>query len=623
MEVETAMGPADHTSVQEVSPSRPKGELLQEGFDFQRKGDFAAAEASYRRILDADPLDGDALYLVGFLYHQQGDNARAVPHLVEAVAQRPCEPMFLKGLGDALLAGGQRDRARECYLRAVSADPTFVGGLIALGEIEAVDHNLEDAVRWFRTAIDKDPKSVRGYVGLGRVLRDLENYEGAERCLRLGITLEPDSFEAIATLGEVRMKQGYHAEAEACFRHALDLRPGVPQVLNNLGSALKEQGRPAEAIPVYLDAYEREPQQAAVSFNLGGAYSALGRRDEAIRWYDRATAVAPDYAEAHANKSLLLLQAGDFRRGWKEYQWRFKINDPRQKIDARVLPGPEWDGGAFDGKTLLVRSEQGAGDMIQFCRYLPLVKARGGRVILETHRRLSRLLKNVDGADRIITIAETANTPFDLWTPLLSIPAFFTHSLESIPCAKTYLSPEAELVAATRIHVARERFAVGLCWQGNREYVGDRERSLHLSALEPLLRLPGIRFYSLQKGDGVDQIAALPESLRPEDLGSRLDNGGDGFVETAAAMMHLDLVISTDTAIPHLAGALGRPVWLLLSSNPEWRWFQAGDRSPWYPSMTLFRRADGEPWDALVQRVAERVQEHHLTWQRIQTQEGA
>ncbi len=582
-------------------PSRE--ELLQAGFEAQRNGDLGAAERRYRQVLETDPLDADALFLLGFLCHQQKDDASALPFLMEAVSQRPQEPLFLKGLGDALLTDGQRERAKDCFLRATSNDPLFMDSLLALGELAASGKDPEEAVQWFRRAAEIEPQSAAAYLGLGFALRDLGNFDGAERCLRVSLSLNPASAEAAAGLGEVRMKQGSVAEAESLFRKSLTLRPSSPQVLNNLGSSLKEQGRIAEAISVYLEAHAREPLEAAVAFNLGGAYSAIGDATGAIHWYDRATALNPEYAEAHANKSLLLLASADFGRGWDEYRWRFKISDQRQKIDARTFPVPEWEGESFVGKTLLVRSEQGAGDMIQFCRYLPQVKERGGQVILETHRRLSRLLKNVAGADAVVTIAETSQTPFDLWVPLLSIPRLFTHSIETIPSAISYLQAETTLVESTGALLSPAGLNVGLCWQGNTEYVGDRDRSMPLRALEPLLDVAGVRFYSLQKGAGAEQLGALSPRNAIADLGSTLDKGGDGFVDTAALMMHLDLVISTDTAIPHLAGALGRPVWLLLSENPEWRWFRDGDRSPWYPSMRLCRRQPGEAWEGLLQRV--------------------
>ena len=587
---------------------RPREEHLQAGFAAQRNGDLAAAERWYLKALDVDPLDADALYLLGFLCHQRKESDRALSYLMEAIAQRPQEPLFLKGLGDVFVAAGQRERARELFLRASSIDPSFVDSLVALGELAASGKNLEEAVHWFHQAVDQEPRSAAAFVGMGFAFRDLDNLDGAERCLRVGLSLKPDSPEAMAGLGEVKMKQGHFAEAETLFRRSLALRPSSPQVLNNLGSSLKEQGRPADAISVYLDAYAREPNEAAIPFNLGGAFSAVGDIDNAIRWYDRATAVNPEYAEAHANKSLLLLASADFNRGWDEYRWRFKIKDTRQKIDARTFPVPEWNGEPFEGKTLLIRSEQGAGDMIQFSRYLPLVKARGGEIILETHPRLLRLLKNVEGADRVITIAETSRTRFDLWAPLLNVPGFFTHSMESIPAADTYLSAEAGLIDAMQSLPFAGTFNVGLCWQGNREYIGDRDRSVPLQALEPLLDVAGARFYSLQKGAGSEQLGTLPRCSAITDLGSTLDNGGDGFVETAAVMKHLDLVISTDTAIPHLAGALGRPVWLLLPMNPEWRWFRGGDRSPWYPSMRLFRRQSGEEWEDLLRRVAQELE---------------
>jgi tetratricopeptide (TPR) repeat protein len=584
--------------------TQPTTERLSLGFNFQRDGDFQRAESFYRDVLAADPLNPDALYLLGFLCHQLGKEEEALAHLQEAAAQRPQEALFSKTLGDVYLALGEDERARQLFVRALSVEPSSLESCIALGHLEARQKKPEEAVRWFRRGIEIDVSSPDAYLGLGCALRDLENYDGAERCLKIAVSLKPQASEALAALGEVEMKRQQFAEAEALFRQSLSLRPGIPGVLNNLGSALKELGRPTDAIPVFLEAYRLNPAEPAVPFNLGGTWSALGNMDEAIRWYDIATEAHPDYAEAHANKAILLLSAGDFARGWEEYEWRFRIRDKRQKIDTRTFPVPQWRGEALEGKTLLVRSEQGAGDMIQFCRYLPLLKALGGRILFETAPRLARLFRNVEGADAIVPTSKTPETTFDLYVPLLSVPRYFTPDVGAIPARRKYLAAEPELMAATADLIPPEGLTVGISWQGNPEFVGDRSRSLALREFESLLRLPGVRFYSLQKGFGVEQLADLPPGLEVQDLGSHLDEHGDAFVETAAVVTHLDLVISTDTALPHLAAALGRPTWLLLDAHPEWRWCPGDERTPWYPTMRLFRRSDHESWNEVLRRVS-------------------
>ena len=581
--------------------------LLLSGFAAQQAGDLDGAESLYRRALEARPDDADARYLLGFLHHQRGDDDQALSLILEAVAQRPEEALFLKGLGDVFRNTGHQDRARECYARAVTLNRSFVDPLVALGELSSSKGNLKDAVDWFRRAINVDSTCARAYLGLGCAFRELNNLEGAERCLKIAAELKPTSVEAIAALGEVAMKRRHFWDAESLFRKSLNLRPLSSLVMNNLGSALKEQGRVAESIPLYLEAAERAPNEPSIAFNLGCAHGVLGETGEAIRWYDRATDLKPDYAEAHANKSLLLLASADFVNGWEEYEWRFKIKDERQKIDRRTFPAPLWDGSPFPGRTLLVRSEQGAGDMIQFSRYLPLAKALGGCVILETGKRLRRLLQQVEGADQLVTISETLHTNFDIWIPLLSLPKYFTRSITEIPSSRSYLRAEPELLASTAELIDRGSFTVGLCWQGNREYVGDGDRSMPFNDFAALFAVPGVRFYSLQKGFGSEQLDESQYAASVEDIAARLDTGADRFVDSAAAIMHLDLVISVDTAIAHLAGALGRPVWLLLSPNAEWRWFRDTEESPWYPTMRLFRRRSSETWSALLERVSHRL----------------
>lgn len=245
--------------------------------------------------------------------------------------------------------------------------------------------------------------------------------------------------------------------------------------------------------------------------------------------------------------------------------------------------------------------------MIQFSRYLPLAKTLGGRVIFETGKHLRRLLQHVEGADQLVTVSETPHTNFNFWIPLLSLPKYFTRSIAEIPSCDSYLRAEPELVDSTAELIDKGAFTVGLCWQGNREYVGDGNRSMPFNDLAALFAVPGIHFYSLQKGFGSEQLDESPHAASVEDIAARLDAGADRFIESAAAIMHLDLVITVDTAIAHLAGALGRPVWLLLSPNAEWRWFRDTEDSPWYPTMRLFRRRTSETWSALLERVSRQL----------------
>ena len=314
-----------------------------------------------------------------------------------------------------------------------------------------------------------------------------------------------------------------------------------------------------------------------------------------MKWYRKAA----EQGDAHAQRNLgmMYLMHGDFEHGWSEYEWRFKVKDLHQRmIDRREFRQPIWDGSAFPGKSLLVRSEQGAGDMIQFARYLPMVKERGGTVLLESRPYLQRLLRQIKGVDSIVDWTNVSDGRADFVISIMSLPSIFTHTEQEIPATVPYLEPEKALVESVGSRIDSPRIRVGVCWQGNKDFPNDRYRSCGLERLKPILNVPGIQFYSLQKGYGSEQLGQVSGGDEIVDL-SCVDDGSDAFVGTAAAMNHLDLIITVDTSIAHLAGALGRPTWVLLHKPAEWRWLMDRTTSPWYPTMRLFRQKDTGGWD--------------------------
>jgi hypothetical protein len=323
----------------------------------------------------------------------------------------------------------------------------------------------------------------------------------------------------------------------------------------------------------------------------------LGRPEAALQALERAIALAPDYADAHWNRALTLLLAGDFAQGWPAYEWRWRATGMREPD----LAAPRWDGGPLDGQTILLHAEQGLGDSIHFVRYAPLVAARGGRVIVQCPAPLARLLATCAGVARVIPRGEPL-PPFELQAPLMSLPGLLNTRLDNIPAEVPYLAPPAGAGAAAQAALAAlaalgARRTVGVVWAGNPAHENDRNRSCPARCFAAL-GAPERALVSLQKGAGADDIAAIPGAL---DLGPRLED----FAATAAAIARLDLVIAVDTATAHLAGALGRPVWLLLPHAPEWRWQLRRDDSPWYPTMRLFRQERPGDWPGVFERVGE------------------
>jgi len=406
------------------------------------------------------------------------------------------------------------------------------------------------------------------------------------------IALDPESASTHYNLGVAQAQLGRHKEALASFDAAVALKPDYAEALNNRGNVLSDLTRPDDALASYDRALVSKPEYAEAHSNRGNLLASLGRIEEALAGFERAIALKPDYADAHWSLSLSLLQAGRWQRGWREYEWRKRKREP---IAARDLPRPLWLGqDDLDGKRLFLYWEQGFGDTIQFCRYAKLAEAAGARVILSVQPPLRRLLAQLSPTIEFIRTDRIPDS-FDYHAPLMSLQLAFATTAETIPAAIPYLAAEPERVEHWRRRLGEGGVRVGISWQGSTGKM-DRGRSVRLSELYPLARIPGIRLISLQKNVGTEQLEDVPDGVSIETLGDEFDAGPHGFLDTAAVMESLDLVITCDTAIAHLAGALGRPAWVALKKVPDWRWLLQGSDSPWYPTLRLFRQREPGEW---------------------------
>lgn len=414
------------------------------------------------------------------------------------------------------------------------------------------------------------------------------------------LRINPNFPEACYNLGVVLERQGQLDQAITAFQQAITLKPDYAQAHNNLGNALCSQGRLDEAIAACRQATILQPNFAEAHCDLGSALHEKGDRAAAIAAYRRALACNANLPEAHYNLAQLLLLQGDFAPGWTEQEWRgLSKNFPSRRQN---FPQPQWDGSALAGRTILLHLEQGYGDVLQFVRYVPMVAARGGTVILACVPELRRLLKDTPGVMRWLMDGEPLPT-FDVHCPLLSLPLAFGTSLQNIPQTVPYLHADAQDTARWREVLAADTqaFKVGLVWAGRPTHINDRNRSLSLNALAPLAQVPGVSFYSLQKGPASQQALTPPPGLSLIDHTAELKD----FADTASLIANLDLVISVDTAVVHLAGAMAKPVWTLLPSMPDWRWLLDRDDSPWYPTMRLFRQSSRGDWAGVITQVTQ------------------
>ncbi|CAO3453493.1 hypothetical protein [Azospirillum argentinense] len=489
------------------------------------------------------------------------------------------------------------------HRRALVLDPASIDAFHALAMEPLGRDAPEEAVGPLLRCAVLDPSGTFHRFHLAHALLMRQRYGEAEGVLRELVRLAPDDHRARANLGIALKNLGRHDAAVGAGRRALALAPAEPGVLSNLGLALSlRTGGDEEAARVLHRAVAVAPDFPSARLNLGLVFSKLRRIAEAEAQCRRVLDSDPNHAEAHTLLGTCLLLRGELEAGFREYEWRTRLAD--RQVTPRGLPTPVWDGGNPEGLTILLHDEQGLGDGIQFVRYAPLLRRRGARVIVECNDRLVRLFATLPGVDGIVGRSD-ATPPHDAHAALLSLPHRLGTTLATVPANVPYLRAEPALAAAWATRMGspsglRTELRVGLVWAGNPDFKDDRRRSPGLAALRPLLDVPGVTVFGLQKGAGrqdLERCGPLPPSFI--DLGAEITD----FADTAAIMENLDLVISSCTAPAHLAGALGRPVWTLLPDNADWRWLERGDTTPWYPTMRLFRQTAPGDWASVVAAV--------------------
>lgn len=491
---------------------------------------------------------------------------------------------------------GKLAEAEQLCQQIVSADRNHFDAVHVLAVVQAALGKRELALVNYDRALALQPDHADALSNRGSVLLALNRYDDSLKSYDRAIDARPVFPEAFSNRGIALEKAGRLDEALASYDRALVLRPDFVEALYNRGNVLKTLKRYDEAMTSYDRAIALRPGHADAHNNRGQVLRELMRYDEALACYDRALASQPQNIMAHCNAAALRLLLGDFGRGWTDYEWRWLKDSVI--LSNRIFPQPLWRGEDIAGKTILLHSEQGLGDTIQFCRYVPLVAARGARVILEVQQPLHALMTGLSGATQIITKGNPF-PEFDIHCPLLSLPLAFGTRLETIPFANAYLAAPTRRAMdwQTRLGV-KQRPRIGLAWSGRAGHARDRERSIGLSAFLPLLEI-GATIVSLQKEVRAEDAIILKERGDILHAGEEL---GD-FSDTAALMSQLDLIISVDTSVAHLAGALGKPVWILLTHEPDWRWLLDRDDSPWYPTARLFRQDDTRSWNSVIAHI--------------------
>jgi len=642
--------------------------LIRNAVAAHRQGRLAEAEALYRDALARDPQSFDALHLLGVIQGQRLNHAEAIALLSRALEIRPNHAAAHCNLGVALRGAGRSRDALASFDHALQRDPASLDALCNRGhalrdlgdwpaalasyeaalrvrpdQIEALYHRadaltrldrLEEAVAAYDDALRLRPEFPEASYNRGNALFNLGRVQEAVDSYQDAVRARPDEPRFLNNLGNALRVLGRLPEALESFERALALRPDYAEAHSNRGNALQALNRVPEALACYDRAIELAPDFADAHCNRGAALTALWRLDEAVASYDRALQIAPDhpevhsnrgtalvdlghireglasyeralalkpdFADAHVNLGMALLLVGDFRRGWVEFDWRWQQASELAKSRPE-LSGPHWVGeDPLSGKSILLWCEQGAGDSIQFCRFAPMLKAQGATVLLWTHSALESLMASLDGVDRVLKSGEAVPVT-DYHCPLLSLPRALDVDPDALPAEQAYLYADPERIAGwTGLLGPRGRPRVGLAWSGNPDHKNDRHRSIPLQHFVAILQ-GTCEFVCLQK-DVREQDRPFLEQC--PDLRWFGDDIRD-FEDTAALLLHMDVVISVDTSIAHLAGALGRPVWILLSHIPDWRWLLDRDDTPWYPTARLFRQPRPGDWQSVLAEVTQ------------------
>jgi tetratricopeptide (TPR) repeat protein len=648
--------------------SSAEAQLFRETFRLHESGHYADAERNYEALLAAHPDNFDLLQLLGALKHSTGKIDDAVALMERALSINPDDPDVLNNLGNAFYARKEYARARSCYERAIEMKPGFVqaqyncaNALLELNSYSEAIEKYESAIRLqpnhaealfglaraqrksgdagraiksYERAITAKPDYSEAYNNLGVLLGEAERYEEALETFNRAVALRPNYTEAYCnragtlgnlgrmnealsdcdcaialqpTLAEAHYNKGMilselrrFDEAIANYEEALHLKPDYPEVYLNRGLTLRTLRRYGEAIESYNKAIALRPHFADAFNNRAIIHKVLGDYDAAFKDYDRAIAIQPDFPEAHWNKSQLFLLLGDYPRGWELYEWRWKKKKNASRV--RNFPEPVWLGESdLSGKTLLVHGEQGLGDSIQMLRYVSLLSARGAKVLLEVPRPLAAIAASIPGVAAVLQKGDVLPR-FDMQCPLMSLPLAFHTTVETIPSNVPYLyTPPVKRETWARRLGAKLKPRVGLVWSGNPEHTNDYNRSIPLERFMPLLEFEA-EFHSLQKEYRDHDAPVLHANPRIKDWSASLDD----FSDTAGLIEALDLVIAVDTSAAHLAGALGKEVWILLLHAPDFRWLLNREDSPWYSGAKLFRQSSPiEEWPQVIARVKE------------------
>jgi tetratricopeptide (TPR) repeat protein len=539
------------------------------GIAHAESGSLEAAEKAYRKAMDCRSEFPEAQNNLGNLLYRMGRIEESLAAFDAATTLRPDYAEAHANRGDAFLNQGKLAEAAEAYRKAVEAGPNWPNGWYKLGNAFFQANQFDNALKAYQRCIDLNPNFMRGLTNLGATLEKLARYEEAAMILRHALVLSPNDVSALKNLGHVVLKLGHVGEGLHLLRRAVEL----------------------------------SPEDADAHYSLGNALLRMERLQEALNCYKRVRDLQPTAARAYFAPAAVLLMNGQYNEGWATYESRFDM--AAYKSNVANVHERLWDGSPLAGRRLLVHVEQGFGDTLMFIRYVPLLRERVGEgaIYLACEPELHSILQSLPGVDGVFKLGSDQKVTYDVQVPLLSLPNRFRTTVETIPSKVPYIRPPEK--AKTRVARRDGRLAVAFIWAGRPTHSDDRFRSCNLNWFRALFDIPGVDFYSIQWGPRAAE-------LKPDEARDNVFNLSDSltdFGETAAIIDQMDLVISIDSAVAHLAGALGKPVWTILAFGGEWRWLFRREDTPWYPTMRLFRQHILGDWRPVFQRIGGALQQ--------------
>jgi len=586
---------------------------LKQAVDAHKAGHLQKAHQLYAAILKVQPKHPDANHNMGLLTVGDGKIELALPFFKFALKANPNNAQFwyshivalikLERLKDAKVL---LDRAKSKGIKGADFDhleqklnnanktlatkPDNAVIYYNMGISLQMQSKLEEAIEAYNKALSIKPDYADAYYNMGIILKDQDKLEEAIKAYNKALTIKPDYADAYYNMGIILQDQGKLEEAIEVYNKVLSIKPDYASAYYNMGNTLKDQGKLKEAIKAYNKALSIKPDFAIAYSNMGNALQGQGKLKEAIKAHNKALTIKPDYAEAHHNLSLALLSNGRLKEGLEEYEWRLR---KKKQTVASARANFIWDGKqSLNNKRFVAYEEQGLGDIIQFCRYLPFLEQKGADVTFKVRPALHALLQTLD-SDITFSTTYPDETQIDFEAPLMSLPHLFKTHLDTIPSTNPYLYADHNRTKTWGERLRTDRFKIGICWQGSKTKV-DVGRSFPLSLFKGISKAPDVELISLHKGEGERQIDGISFDLTT--LGADFDSGDDAFIDTAAVMMNCDLIITSDTAVAHLAGALGCQTWVALKHVPDWRWMLDRSDSPWYSTMTLYRQKTPGDW---------------------------